>query len=317
MKPKKGFWKLVGLLSALSLVFLSGCSKLAVLNPQGPVAKTQSDLIIWSMWMMLIVVVVVFAIFIFVLVKYREKPENMDYEPPEQEGNLKMEVIWTAFPIIILILLAVPTVKAIYSAEEVPAESKDKDPIVIHVTSANWKWIFSYPEQNIETVNYVNIPADTPVKFELTSQGPMNSFWVPELGGQKYSMNNMSMPLYLEADKPGSYLGRSANFSGEHFTQMQFEVQAQTDKDFKEWVSDVKSTAGKLTEKKYDQILSPGVVGRQTYNGTHLKWVDHAKDVYIPGKELERGTGHDHSKMKEDEKTSNEEMENMDHSNHE
>ncbi|MEH6885074.1 cytochrome c oxidase subunit II transmembrane domain-containing protein, partial [Priestia megaterium] len=164
MKPKKGFWKLVGLLSALSLVFLSGCSKLAVLNPQGPVAKTQSDLIIWSMWMMLIVVVVVFAIFIFVLVKYREKPENMDYEPPEQEGNLKMEVIWTAFPIIILILLAVPTVKAIYSAEEVPAESKDKDPIVIHVTSANWKWIFSYPEQNIETVNYVNIPADTPVK---------------------------------------------------------------------------------------------------------------------------------------------------------
>ncbi|MEH6981893.1 cytochrome ubiquinol oxidase subunit II, partial [Priestia megaterium] len=72
-----------------------------------------------------------------------------------------------------------------------------------------------------------------------------------------------------------------------------------------------------LTEKKYDQILSPGVVGRQTYNGTHLKWIDHAKDVYIPGKELERGTGHDHSKMKEDEKTSNEEMENMDHSNHE
>ncbi|NEU36618.1 cytochrome ubiquinol oxidase subunit II, partial [bacterium LRH843] len=49
MKPKKGFWKLAGLFSALSVFFLSGCSELAVLNPQGPVAKEQADLIVWSL----------------------------------------------------------------------------------------------------------------------------------------------------------------------------------------------------------------------------------------------------------------------------
>ncbi|MDT2046294.1 MULTISPECIES: cytochrome aa3 quinol oxidase subunit II [Bacillaceae] len=296
MKPKKGFWKLAGLFSALSVFFLSGCSELAVLNPQGPVAKEQADLIVWSLWMMAIVVVVVFAIFAYVLIKYRERPDNMDYEPPEQEGNLKMEIIWTAFPIIILILLAIPTVKSIYALEEPPKneQTKIEEPLTIHVTSANWKWIFSYPEENIETVNYVNIPEDRPVRFELTSQGSMNSFWVPELGGQKYSMNNMAMDLYLQADNPGSYIGRSANFSGEHFTDMEFEVLAQTHEDYEEWVDEVKATAKPLTEEKYDEIIEPGVVGRMTFNGTHLEWVNHAKDAYIPGKVDERGMNMGH-----------------------
>nr|WP_239583544.1 cytochrome aa3 quinol oxidase subunit II [Metabacillus iocasae] len=281
----------------MSLLILSGCSDLAVLNPQGPVAKIQADLIIWSFWLMGIVIVVVFAIFAFVLIKYREKPENMDYEPPEQEGNLLMEIIWTAFPVIILILLAIPTVKSIYDLEKPPvaAEGQEqKEPITIHVTSANWKWIFSYPEENIETVNYVNIPEDTPIRFELTSAGPMNAFWVPELGGMKYNMNNMAMDLYLQADNPGSYMGRSANYSGEHFTDMEFEVQAMTDEDYEEWVSDVKGTAEKLTEKQYDQLLEPGVVGRMTFNNTHLDWVNHAEDAYIPGQVDERGQGNGH-----------------------
>ena len=122
MKPKKGFWKLVGLLSALSLVFLSGCSKLAVLNPQGPVAKAQSDLIIWSL-VLFIVVVYRICIFMFSSCRYREKPENMDYEPPDQHGNTILEIIWTIIPVIIVIALSIPTVKATYASEEVPQES--------------------------------------------------------------------------------------------------------------------------------------------------------------------------------------------------
>ncbi|GAA3330337.1 hypothetical protein GCM10020331_082470 [Ectobacillus funiculus] len=114
---------------------------------------------------------------------------------------------------------------------------KTKKPIEIYVTSANWKWLFSYPEEGIETVNYLKIPEDTPIKFKLTSVGPMNAFWVPELGGMKYTMDDMVMDLYLQADHPGDYLGRSANFSGKGFADMEFTVEAETQEGYeKKWV---------------------------------------------------------------------------------
>ena len=174
---------------------------------------------------MSLIIAIVFILFTVILIRYREKPENMDYEPPEQHGNTLLEIIWTLVPVIIVIALSIPTVKATYASEEVPKESKHIKPVEIYVTSANWKWLFSYPEEKIETVNYLNIPAGVPIQFKLTSVGPMNAFWVPELGGMKYTMDGMIMDLYLQADKPGSYLGRSAN-SGEGFTHMEFEVEA-------------------------------------------------------------------------------------------
>ncbi|MFC4183603.1 cytochrome aa3 quinol oxidase subunit II [Saccharococcus thermophilus] len=268
--------KWFSLLPLSLLLLLSGCSeKIAVLNPQGPVAKTQYHLIMWSIGFMAFIMIVVFVLFAVVLIRYREKPENADYEPPEEEGNTLLEIVWTAIPIMIVTLLAIPTVKATFALEK--PQRHDVKPLTIHVTAANWKWIFSYPDQHIETVNYVNIPAGVPIKFKLTSVGPMNSFWVPELGGQKYAMDSMETQLILQADKPGTYMGRSANFSGKQFTHMEFEVVAQKKEDFGKWVKEVQQTAPKLNKEKYAQILKPGLVGRMTFLNTHLEWIDHAK----------------------------------------
>nr|WP_279664566.1 cytochrome aa3 quinol oxidase subunit II [Ectobacillus ponti] len=255
-------------------LFLGGCSNMAVLNPQGPNAKSLLDLISWSFGLMMIVIVVVFVLFTIIIVKYRERPDNMGYEPPEQHGNTLLEIVWTIVPVIIVIALAIPTVKTTYALEKPPVSTKNMKPIEIYVTSANWKWIFSYPEEGIETVNYVKIPAGTPIKFKLTSIGPMNSFWVPELGGQKYTMDGMIMDLYLQADKTGDYLGRSANFSGEGFTDMEFTVESETKDDYKKWVEEVKGTASKLTKEKYTEVTKPGVVGRMTFSSNHLGYVD-------------------------------------------
>ncbi|MCV5526657.1 cytochrome aa3 quinol oxidase subunit II, partial [Escherichia coli] len=84
----------------------------AVLNPQGPVAKAQYDLIVWSFLLMSLIIAIVFILFTVILIRYREKPENMDYEPPEQHGNTLLEIIWTLVPVIIVIALSIPTVKA-------------------------------------------------------------------------------------------------------------------------------------------------------------------------------------------------------------
>lgn len=275
MFKKKYF---VPLLALLPVLLLSGCEpNMLVFEPKGPAARDILDLINWSLIFMLLVVVVVFGLFGYIIWKYRATPENKDYEPPEEHGSTKLEFIWTVIPILIVIALTIPTVTTIYKLEKPPVGYENKKPIVIHVTSADWKWIFSYPEQGIETVNYVNIPAGTPVEFKLTSAGTMQSFWVPELGGQKYTMNKMETQLYLTADKPGEFLGRNTNFNGKGYAEMEFTVEAKSPKDFDKWVKDVKDKAPKLTEKKYNELLKPTHLGRETFIGTHLAWVDHAK----------------------------------------
>ncbi|RLQ93424.1 cytochrome aa3 quinol oxidase subunit II [Falsibacillus albus] len=273
--------KLVKPLVLLSIlitsVFLGGCSKMTMFNPQGPVAEQQKDLIFWSIGFMLFIVAVVFILFSIIIVRYRERKQPEGYEPPDDHGNTFLEIIWTVIPIIIVIALSVPTVKTIYSLEKPPKATAHKKPLVVNVTSVDWKWIFSYPEQNIETVNQLIIPEDRPVKFKLTSADSMAAFWVPALGGQEYNMAGMQTDLYLQADHPGVYKGRNANFNGEGFADQKFDVKAETQEDFDQWVKDTQKSAPKLTKKQYDQLMLAGHSKPMTFSSTHLQWVDHAK----------------------------------------
>lgn len=255
-----------GLLIAFFTMFLTACEnqKIGVLNPQGPVAQKQFDLIIWSSILMLFVLVVTSALFVYMIVKYRSRPGDEDYEPPEHEGNKWLEVIWTAVPVIIVIALAIPTVTTTFDLEKSP--SPHKKPMTIEVISADWKWIFRYPEQGISTVNYLQIPADTPIQFKLNAMGPMNSFWIPELGGQEYTMPDMEMRLWLEADKPGVYKGKSSSFSGEGFSHMKFDVIASSQKDFDAWVAGVKKSAPAQTKEDFEKLVKPGIVSKLTYS---------------------------------------------------
>lgn len=276
MKGETSLKKLLVLISFISvLTFLTGC-ELVVFQPEGPQARSILSLINFSIIMMALVVAVVFALFIYIVWKYRERPENKDYEPEEEKGSLALEITWTIIPLIIVIALTVPTVFVTFAVEEAPIGYEDQEPITIHVTAADWKWIFSYPEEDIQTVNYVNIPVNTPVLFKLTSASTMQSFWVPQLGGQKYAMANMETELYLLAERPGTYMGRNTNFNGQGYAEMDFDVIAQSAQDYATWVEEVKEIAPTLTEEKYMQLIYPGVVGRMTFNETHLQWVDHA-----------------------------------------
>lgn len=249
---------------------LTGCSSLVVLDPKGPVAKIQSDTIIFSILMMAFVLIVVYILYVFMLVKYRARKENENYEPPHVEGNKWLELIWTLIPIIIVVILSVVTVRTTNAVEKTPAGYEDQKPLVIYASSSNWKWHFSYPEEGIETVNYVNIPTHRPVEFRLYSYGPITSFWIPQLGGQKYAMSDMVTKLNLVAEEVGSYVGKNSNFSGEGFAHMEFEALAMTSKDYTDWVKDVKGSAPKLTENEFNGLLNTPHVGRKSYSTTHL-----------------------------------------------
>lgn len=276
----------------LTLVFLiptllTGCD-LMVLDPKGPVAATQANVIKLSIWTMALIVLTVIGLYLFMLIKYRASKQPKDYKPPYLKGNNVLETIWIVIPVLIVTFLSIVTVKSTYEVETTPKGFEDEEPLIIYAASSNWKWHFSYPEQDIETVNYVNIPTNRPVEFKLYSYGPITSLWIPQLGGQKYAMSDMVTTLHLLADTPGSYMGRNANFSGSGFAEMEFEALAMPPKEFDKWVDDVKSTADPLTEKEFKGLLEDGHLGRKTYKGTHL--------TFMPAPE-----GHHHMKTSEDE----------------
>ena len=249
---------------------LAGCEPVMVLDPKGPQAERQAHDILLSIGIMAFVIIVVFVLLVYMLVKYRASKMPEDYEPPHIEGNPWVEAICIGIPILIVGYLSVVSVQSNYIVESAPQGYEEQEPLVIYASSSDWKWHFSYPEEDIETVNYLYIPTDRPLEFRLYSYGPITSFWIPQLGGQKYAMADMITTLHLAADEQGELMGRNANFSGKGFAENRFSVNAVSPKDFEEWVDEVKETAQPLTEEKFEEILEPGHLGQMTFTGTHL-----------------------------------------------
>ncbi|MEY8598343.1 MULTISPECIES: cytochrome aa3 quinol oxidase subunit II [Mammaliicoccus] len=264
--------KSILLMSTLGIL-LSGCSNLEVLNPKGPMAEDSHFLIIFSIIMMVFIVVVVLILFLIFIIKYR-KTKNVT--SGTMHHNLILEAVWFIIPVIILVILAVPTVKSLYNYEEAP-KSED-EPVVIYATSAGFKWFFSYPEEKVETVNHVTIPENRPVLFKLQSMDTMTSFWVPQLGGQKYAMTSMTMDWTLEANETGTFKGRNSNFNGEGFSRQTFNVNSVSNEDYDKWVS--KSQKRKtIDQDTFDHQILPTTKNQElTYSGTHLAYVDPAAD---------------------------------------
>jgi cytochrome aa3-600 menaquinol oxidase subunit 2 len=263
---------------------LAGCEPLKVLDPKGPQAQTTADVIWISIITMAVVVIVVFALFTMYVIKYRASRQKENYEPPHIEGNPIVESIIVGVPVIIIIFLSIVTVKSLYIVESAPQGYENQKPLVIYASSSNWKWHFSYPEEEIETVNYLFIPTNRPIEFKLYSYGPISSFWIPQLGGQKYAMAHAVNTLHLAADVPGEYMGRNASFTGEGFAEQTFHVKAMPPEEYDKWVKEIKATAKPLTEAKFNELLQPGHLGQLTFTGTHLRFspppkAHHSEDV--------------------------------------
>jgi cytochrome o ubiquinol oxidase subunit 2 len=258
---------LTPLLFILTVVLLTGCSEqFIVLDPKGPVGESQKDLIWISTLLCSVVIVPVLLLSGFIFWRYRDKAGSKAAYTPEWAHSTKLEIIWWGIPIIIIILLGIVTAKYTYALEPSKPLESDKKAITIQVTSMDWKWLFQYPEQGIATVNYLRIPEGVPVRFQLTSATAMNSFWIPQLGGQIYAMSGMAMTLFLQADEPGQYFGSGANFNGRDFAQMTFKVDATSQTDFDAWVKKTKSSSPALTMDGYTKLTEPGASNEQYFS---------------------------------------------------
>ncbi|WP_255314256.1 ubiquinol oxidase subunit II [Bacillus sp. FJAT-26390] len=250
---------LTPVLIMLMAVMLSGCGEqYIVLDPKGPIGESQKDLIYFSTILCAVIIVPVLILTAVIVWRYRDKPGSKASYKPNWEHSTKLEITWWSIPIVAILVLAIVTVKYTYALEPSKPIESAKAPITIQVTSLDWKWLFKYPDEDIATVNYIKIPEDVPIKFQVTSDTAMNSFWVPQLGGQIYSMSGMAMTLFLQADEQGSYYGSGANFTGKDFAKMTFKVDATSEVDYKAWISEVKASSPALTMEGFEKLTEPG-----------------------------------------------------------
>ncbi|MEX3899170.1 MULTISPECIES: ubiquinol oxidase subunit II [Paraburkholderia] len=243
-------------ISASLMLLLSGCSNLDILNPKGSVGLAERDLIATSVWAMLIVVVPVILMTLFFAWRYRASNRNAEYKPGWTHSTAIEVVVWT-IPALIILFLAVLTWKSTHELDPYrPLESQVK-PINVEVVALDWKWLFIYPDLGIASVNQLAIPVGTPVNFRITSDTVMNSFFIPQLGGQIYAMAGMQTRLHLIADHTGDYAGLAANFSGKGFSDMKFRTLASSPEEFNAWVEKVRASSDRLDMDRYHAVSEP------------------------------------------------------------
>ena len=259
-----GLWiaAIVGIL-VVGFGYFSGVS-IDVLQPQGEVATKQRDLIVFTLGLALIIVVPVFFMLFFFAWKYREGNHKARYTP-DWDGNKWLEIVWWGIPCAIIGILSVITWQSSHDLDPYKPLSSAVKPVKVQVVSLQWKWLFIYPELGIATTNDLRFPEKTPVNFEITADSPMNSFWIPSLGGQVYAMSGMTTKLHLTADRMGEYKGSSTNISGEGYADMTFTARSLSKGDFDAWAKEVKTTGGVLDAGRYTALTQPGIVKESEY----------------------------------------------------
>jgi cytochrome o ubiquinol oxidase subunit 2 len=228
----------------------------AVLYPNGPVGAKERNLIVLAIGLSAIVVIPVYVMLIGFAIRYREGNKKARYQPQFDRSRL-IEGLWWAVPLVIILVLAVATYRGSHELDPFKPLSSAKEPITIQVIALDWKWLFIYPRQNIASVNFVEFPVRQPINFQITSDAPMNSFWIPKLGGQIYAMSGMVTSLNLMAEQAGDYAGSSANISGEGFAGMKFTARASSEADFNKWISSIERGSSSLSTISYKKLSAP------------------------------------------------------------
>jgi cytochrome o ubiquinol oxidase subunit II len=255
---------LIFALALASASMLGGCTE-GVLDPKGPIASAERQILLNSLGIMLAIAIPTILATLGMAYWFRSSNKRARYLPDfEYSGRLEI-LVWSIPAMTVLLVGGVAWVGS-HDLDPGKALASNVKPVRVQVVSLDWKWLFIYPEQGIASVNQLTIPVGTPVSFQLTSSNVMNSFFVPQLGSQIYTMAGMATRLQLQADHPGTYRGLSAQYSGDGFADMRFAVDAVQAEDFAQWLTTVRANGPVLDAPAYADLAKPSkAVAPYTY----------------------------------------------------
>lgn len=283
MKQGLKNWRLFALLTAL-LVFLSGCGReeISTLIPAGAVAKDQFNMLILSSAVMAFVILVVTIIYVLAIVKFRRSKIGEDVIPEQVEGSAKLEFLWTAIPVVLLLIIAVPTVYSTFeladtSDMDVKAEDGNMTNLTVNVNAKLYWWEFEYPEQGIVTSQELVVPTGEKVYFNLLAADVKHSFWIPSIGGKLDANPENVNTFYLTFDKESSELedgvfyGKCAELCGPSHALMDFKVKSLSPEEFDTWVAamqeDTTPAEGALAQEGEQLFTEKSCIGCHATSG--------------------------------------------------
>jgi cytochrome c oxidase subunit 2 len=198
------------------------------LDPQSPQARAIYDLGIIATIVFVLIFVVVAGAIAYAIVRFHGREGEPD--PKQFAGSERVEIIWTAIPFLIVVFLFVLTLRGMNRADPPPAPSPD-----LVVTGHQFWWEAQYPASGAVTANEIHIPAGKPLSVRLDSKDVLHEFWVPELARKMTTVPGQPNHIWLQADKPGVYLGTCSEFCGTQHAWMRILVVADEPSKFEEW----------------------------------------------------------------------------------
>ena len=226
---------LLGAAAAFLVIALSACSggdfPQSTLHPTSDFGRDIDALYRTILWWAIGVFVLVEAALVITIVKFRQRRGS---KPPQHvHGSTLLEISWTLAPAVVLIFIAVPTIRTIFRTDGTAPEGALQVEVIAH----QWWWEFHYPEFGIVTANEMHVPVGWPVALAMTSEDVIHSFWAPKLGGKRDVMPGRTTHIAFTADSVGEVYGQCAEFCGESHANMRMRVVVDDSTDFEAWVA--------------------------------------------------------------------------------
>ena len=236
-------------------------------EPAGIIASKATDLHNFLLVIITLISVFVLGLLIYVCIKFREKP---NVKPSKTSHNTLIEVIWTVVPVLILVVIAIPSFKLLYLTEA----DKPVD-MVVKVSGAQWYWNYEYPDEEISFDSYMIaendlkenqkrlldvdnplvVPEGTRIKFLITGNDVMHSFFVPSLALQVYSIAGRVNEIWTEVPMgKKKYYGQCNQICGVNHAYMPIVIQALPKDEYKEWLKEAKVKFANVQQTNFNKI---------------------------------------------------------------
>lgn len=239
----------IGALFGLGLALAEAGHQVGVLNPSSPFNREVSWLLVWVLVFAVLIFGVVAGSLAYIVLRFRAKG-NEAGEPPQFHGNDRLEVVWTAIPILIILVLFGLTAKSLVQVNKaVPGALK------VEVTGYQFWWDFHYPGLGLRTSNELVLPAGVPVELEVTSQDVIHSFWAPGLAGKRDAIPGQKTLLHFTPEKPGNYYGVCAELCGPSHARMLFRVLVLPKEEFDRFVAEAQAYQPPVADAQGQQVF--------------------------------------------------------------
>ena len=226
-------------LAAVPLLFLVSCAENApqdFLEPEGPIARQIDNLQKPVFLVAGVIFVLVEGLAVWFVLRYRHRDDSP--EPVQIHGNTRLEVAWTLIPALILLVIAVPTIRTIFDLGE-----ESKNALNVTVIGHQFWWEYRYDDLGVVTANELVIPVGQDVELDLESIDVIHSFWVPKLAGKTDVIPGRENHMRIVAEEPGTYLGQCVEYCGTSHANMRLRAVAKSRDDFNRWVQNERALA--------------------------------------------------------------------------